>query len=80
MNLVSSTLSSIDSDKNRVTAGVLALLLGGFGVHKFYLGQIGKGIIYILFCWTVIPEILALIEGIRILCMSDEEFKGKYFS
>ena len=80
MNVVSSTLSSMDSDRNRVTAGVLALLLGGIGVHKFYLGQFGKGIIYILFCWTVIPEILGLIEGIRILCMSDAEFQGKYFS
>ncbi len=80
MNVVSSTLSSMGSDKNRVTAGVLALLLGGLGVHKFYLGQIGKGIVCILFCWTVIPEILGLIEGIRILCMSDEEFQRKYFS
>ncbi|MBR3814445.1 MAG: TM2 domain-containing protein [Spirochaetaceae bacterium] len=70
----------MDSNKKRVTAGVLALLLGGIGVHKFYLGQIGKGIAYILFCWTVIPEILALIEGIRILCMNDAEFQGKYFS
>ena len=38
------------SDKNRVAAGVLAILLGGIGAHKFYLGQSGQGILYLLFC------------------------------
>lgn len=45
--------------KNRITAALLALFLGGFGVHKFYLGQSGVGIIYLLFCWTFIPALLA---------------------
>lgn len=55
--------------KNRVTAGVLGILLGGLGVHKFYLGQIGWGILYLVFLWTYIPAILGLIEGIRYLTM-----------
>ena len=80
MNSVSSALSNITTDKNKTTAGVLALLLGGIGIHKFYLGQTGKGILYILFCWTGIPALLALIEGIQILCMNDEKFKTKYFT
>ncbi|CFX15822.1 TM2 [Syntrophomonas zehnderi OL-4] len=61
-------------DKNRIAAGVLALLLGGLGVHKFYMGQVGKGILYLLFVWTFIPSILALIEGICILVETDAKF------
>lgn len=63
--------------KSKVTAGVLAILLGGIGVHKFYLGRIGVGIIYLLFCWTYIPGIIAFIEGIMYLCQSDEDFQVK---
>ena len=64
--------------KNKLVAGLLALLLGGIGIHKFYLGQTGKGILYILFCWTYIPGLLAFIEGLMILCGSDEKFMQKY--
>jgi TM2 domain-containing membrane protein YozV len=64
--------------KSKVVAGVLALLLGGLGIHKFYLGQIGKGILYILFCWTYIPAIISFIEGIMILVKSDADFEAKY--
>ncbi|MGI5069939.1 TM2 domain-containing protein [Treponema pectinovorum] len=80
MNSDSSTLTNINSDKDKTVAGVLAILLGDIGIHKFYLGQTGKGILYLLFCWTLIPAIIALIEGIQILCMSDEKFQKKYFS
>ena len=62
----------------RVTAGLLALLLGGLGVHHFYLKNIGRGILYLLFFWTCIPAIAALIEGIIWLTMSDNEFTAKY--
>ncbi len=64
--------------KSKVTAGVLALLLGAWGVHKFYLGKVGMGILYILFCWTGIPSIIALIEGIMYLVSDDETFQVKY--
>lgn len=60
--------------KNRVTAGVLALLVGGLGVHKFYLDKIGLGIVYLLFCWTFIPSIIAFVEGIVYLTQTDEAF------
>lgn len=53
---------------NKVVYCVLAFLLGGLGVHKFYAGRIWKGILYILFCWTGIPSIIALIEFIMALC------------
>lgn len=63
---------------NKLTAGLLGILLGGFGAHKFYLGQTGKGILYLLFCWTFIPSIIGLIEGIQYLSMSDSSFNVKY--
>ena len=63
--------------KSKVVAGVLAILLGGIGVHKFYMGKIGSGILYLCFCWTGIPSILGLIEGIIYLCSNDENFQLK---
>lgn len=65
-------------DKNRIIAAILAFFLGGFGVHKFYLGQIGWGIVYLIFCWTFIPALVAFIEFIIYLCTSDEDFARKY--
>ncbi|MBK5095808.1 MAG: NINE protein [Deltaproteobacteria bacterium] len=62
----------------RVAAAIFAILLGSFGVHRFFLGQIGWGILYVLFCWTFIPAVAGLIEGILYLTMSEEEFETKY--
>jgi TM2 domain-containing membrane protein YozV len=64
--------------KSRVTAVLLAFFLGGIGAHKFYLGRVGQGILYLLFCWTFIPAIIAFVEFIIYLCMSDESFTAKY--
>jgi TM2 domain-containing membrane protein YozV len=64
--------------KNKTTAGIFALLFGGIGIHKFYLGKIGTGIVYIFFCWTFIPAILGVIEGIKYLTMKDADFDVKY--
>lgn len=66
------------TSKNRTTAGVFALLLGGLGIHKFYLGQVGLGILYLVFCWTMIPSLIAFVEGIILLTMSEESFAQKY--
>jgi len=66
------------TSKNRTTAGILAILLGGVGVHKFYLGKIGMGVLYLLFFWTCIPAIVGLIEGIIYLTMDDSSFSKKY--
>lgn len=64
--------------KNKIAAALLAFFLGAFGVHKFYLGQVGMGILYLLFFWTFIPAIVAFIEFILLLAMSDEAFNQKY--
>lgn len=55
------------AEENKVIAGVLALLLGGIGAHKFYLGRIKQGIGFLLLSWTGIPVIIAFIEGVMIL-------------
>lgn len=62
--------------KSRITAGVLAILVGGLGVHKFYLEKTGLGLVYLLFCWTFIPAFIAFIEGIIYLTQSDEAFSA----
>lgn len=65
--------------KSSTTAGILAILFGGFGVHKFYMGRVGNGLLYLLFCWTGIPEIIGFIEGIIYLTMDNEKaFNKKY--
>jgi len=65
-------------DKSRIAAAILALFLGGFGIHKFYLGQTGLGVLYLLFCWTFVPALIGFIEAIVYLCMSDDSFARKY--
>ena len=48
--------------RDEVVGVLLALFLGGFGIHHFYLGRTGLGILYIIFSWTGIPWILGFIE------------------
>ena len=61
-----------------MTAALLALFLGGLGAHRFYLGRTGSGILYLLFFWTFIPALIAFVEAIILLTMSDEDFVKKY--
>lgn len=63
--------------KSKVAAGILGILLGGLGIHKFYMGKIGMGILYLCFCWTFIPALVGFVEGIVYLCSSDENFQLK---
>jgi TM2 domain-containing membrane protein YozV len=77
--------------KDKMVAGLLAIFLGSLGIHKFYLGFTGPGLVYLLVNtvgWAVtwimlgIPNmvlgVMALIEGIIYLTQSDEEFEQKY--
>ena len=64
--------------KSKIAAGIFAILLGGFGIHKFYLGRVGQGILYLIFCWTFIPAFVGFVEGIIYITMSDETFIQKY--
>lgn len=64
--------------KSKTVAALLALLLGGIGAHHFYLGNTVLGIIYLVCCWTLIPGLLAFVEAIVFLTMSDAAFDAKY--
>ena len=64
--------------KSKTTAAILAFFLGGIGIHRFYLGQGGLGIAYLLFCWTFIPAIIAIIDFIIFLTMDEDKFNAKY--
>jgi TM2 domain-containing membrane protein YozV len=64
--------------KSKIVAGLLGIFLGGFGIHKFYLDRPGQGIVYLIFCWTMIPAIIGFIEGIVYLCTNDANFAQKY--
>jgi TM2 domain-containing membrane protein YozV/ribosomal protein L40E len=66
--------------KNRVAAALFAIILGTLGIHKFYLNMTGLGIVYLLFCWTGVPTIVGIVEGILFLVMTDEQFADKYGS
>lgn len=67
-------------EKSKVVAGILGILLGGFGAHRFYLGDMTGGLIRLGV--TVITcgagGIIGLIEGIIYITKSDEDFKKIY--
>ena len=57
---------------------MLAIAFGGIGVHNFYIGNIVKGILSVLFFWTLIPSLLANITCYRVSKMSLDEISCKY--
>ena len=81
-----STDVPVDASK-KIAAGVFGILLGGLGIHKFYLGYTTEGVIMLLTSIvglilltipTVIIVVIGLIEGILYLTKSDEEFFQTY--
>lgn len=73
--------------KSKIAAGLLAIFLSGLGIHKFYLGYAGPGIILLLcviigwilfFIPPIIACIIGLIEGIIYLTKTDDEFEQEY--
>ena len=63
--------------KHKMVAALLALFLGPFGVHRFYLRQ-RRGIYYALFCWTLIPFIIAFFDSITFLLLDQQSWDKKY--
>ena len=80
------------TENKKILAGILAILFGWLGVHKFILGYNKEGFIllgvsivaYLLSCFLIgifivwIPGVIGLIEGIIYLTKSDEEFYQTY--
>jgi len=70
----------VDGENKKMMAGILAIVVGAFGIHKFYLGYNKEGVIQliasILTCGAA--GIMGLIEGIIYLTKSDEEFYATY--
>jgi TM2 domain-containing membrane protein YozV len=64
--------------KKKLVAGALALLLGNFGAHKFYLGERDSGFFYLMFCWTLIPWVVACFQAIQYFTMSQVTFNLNY--
>jgi TM2 domain-containing membrane protein YozV len=70
------------TDRNKLVAALLAFFLGVLGVHRFYLGRIGSGIVMLVLTCTfvgmIVTGIWAFVDMIRYLVMSDEEFAARY--
>ena len=85
-------LKGAGGDNKKILAGILAIIVGSFGIHKFILGYNKEGFIllgvsiiaYVLSCVGIgllfvwIPGIIGLVEGIIYLTKSDEEFYNTY--
>ncbi|BAP57148.1 TM2 protein [Thioploca ingrica] len=57
---------------------LINFFLGGFGGHRFYLGNYVLGSLYLLFFWTLIPSLIAFIEFIWFAFMSSEKIENDY--
>jgi TM2 domain-containing membrane protein YozV len=69
----------IPGAEKKIVAGVLAILLGSLGIHKFYLGYTQAGIIQILLSFLCgIGGIIGIIEGVIYLTKSDADFVATY--
>lgn len=63
---------------SKLTFLLLAFFLGGFGIHRFYVGNKWIGTLYLLFFWTGIPALVALVEFIVYLFVDTERFEEEY--
>ena len=73
-----------DANSKKIIAGILGIVVGAFGVHKFILGYTTQGIIMLLVTILTaglggfVMGIIGLIEGIMYLTKSDQEFYQTY--
>lgn len=67
-------------ENKKVVAGILGILLGSFGIHKFYLGYTKEGIIQLVLSLVTcgLVGIVGFVEGIIYLTKSDEDFYNTY--
>ncbi len=65
-------------ESKRVLCGILAILLGGFGIHRFILGDTKGGIFRILLSCVFLGGLIGIIEGIIYLTKTDQQFIDEY--
>ena len=53
---------------------ILCLLAGGAGLHKFYSGKWIQGLLYLAFCWSGVPVVLALIDLVIAMFKRSDEY------
>jgi TM2 domain-containing membrane protein YozV len=66
--------------EKKIVAGILAILVGGLGILKFYLGYTKEGVIQLILGIFCVGGLIGLIEGIIYLTKSDEEFVATYIT
>ncbi len=73
-------INEVSGENKKMLAGILGILLGSFGVHKFILGYTKEAIIQIVITFVTCGAggIVGFIEGIIYLTKSDEEFYQTY--
>ena len=72
-------MASEEAKQKKLIAGILGILVGWTGAHKFYLGYMKAGIVQLILTVVCgIGGILGLIEGIMYLVKSDDEFEATY--
>lgn len=62
---------------SRLIAALLCWFLGGFGAHRFYTGKTTSAVFMLLFCWTFVPCIIAIVDFIMILCGTFKDSEGR---
>lgn len=63
---------------SRLITAITSIFLGTLGIQKFLLSRPISGVFMILFCWTFIPTFIGILEGIRILCLSETDYNITY--
>ena len=69
---------SIPGAEKKITAGILGILLGWVGAHRFYLGDMTGGIIRLLLSCIGVGYIIGIIEGVIYLTKTDQQFVDEY--
>jgi TM2 domain-containing membrane protein YozV len=71
--------TTVHRGKSKTTTALLALILGGLGAHRFYLGSWGIGLLYLaLLLVPGLGLLPALVEAVRFFAMSSTRFDDRY--
>ncbi len=76
--LIEAAHKAVEGGRDKRTAIWLAVILGNFGMHKFYLGERISGIVYCALCWTFVPWLLSLYDALHMAQMSRVSFNLVY--